>query len=211
MQLHVLVEEPSAEEALKHLLPRLVRGRAAHKVINMGSKAAMLQKLPERLAAYRTRIAKGEPLRLVVLIDKDSDRCEALKGRLESIAHQAGLATKTSPMKDRAFHLVTRIAVEELEAWFLGDPLALRVAFRGLDGKPWPKRFSNPDNVAGGTWEALHRYLRQHNIYPGTYPKIEAARLIAPHLEVERNASHSFRAFCGGVEALLAHGHRARR
>lgn len=50
---------------------------------------------------------------------------------------------------------------------------------------------------------ALPRFLRQHNVYLGIYPKIGAARRIAPHLDAGRNASHSFRVFCAGGDALL--------
>jgi hypothetical protein len=93
-----------------------------------------------------------------------------------------------------------RIVVEELESWFIGDTTALRLAFPSLPNQ-FPGHFRQPDN--GGTWERLHRFLKKHGIYRGTYPKIEAARKIAPHIDPARNRSTSFRQFCSGVEALL--------
>jgi hypothetical protein len=56
IQLKVLVEEASAEEALRHWLPRLLQGRARAKVINLGSKYKLLKVLEDRLRAYRARM-----------------------------------------------------------------------------------------------------------------------------------------------------------
>lgn len=202
-RIEFLVEEPSAEEALRHLLRRLLGGRTRSKIINLGSKYKLLKVLGNRLAAYRLRIEKGEDLRIVVLVDRDNDECEELKARLEQIARQANLTTKTYPDADGRFYVVNRIVVEELESWFIGDPLALRAAFPKLPAVAQNKGiFRNPDN--GGTWEALHRHLKKHGIYRSSYPKIDAARKIAPHLEPERNRSPSFRAFRRGLDALLA-------
>ncbi len=200
IRLQVLVEEPSAEEALRHLLPKIVNEKARWKIINMRNKSRLLKELPARLRAYRVRINKGEDLRIIVLVDRDDDDCEALKRRLESMAREAGLHTKSAPADDGRFHVVNRIVIEELESWFMGDPKALRTAFPRLPAR-FPGNFNNPDN--GGTWERLHRFLRRHGIYRNHYPKIDASRKIAPHLDPGRNQSRSFRQFCRGVEALL--------
>lgn len=203
IQIEILVEEQSAEEALRHLLPRVVKNRARARVINLGSKYKLLKVLPERLAAYGQRIANGESLRIVVLVDRDDDDCERLKVALERMAATAGLSTKSSPGADGQFVVLNRIVIEELESWFIGDPSALRKAFTSL-----PKIeqnagiFRNPDN--GGTWEALHRFLKKHDIYKSSFPKIDAARRIAPHMNVEQNRSRSFQVFVDGIETLLA-------
>ena len=203
IQLELLVEEASAEEALRHLLPALLRGRARTKVINLGSKYKLLKVLEDRLRAYRTRIDKGEDLRIVVLLDRDDDDCVLLKGRLEQAAVAAGLPSKSRPDGNGRFFVVNRIVIEELESWFIGDPEALRRAFTGLPRiNPTGGIFRNPDN--GGTWEALHRFLKKHGIYRNSYPKIDAARRIAPNMRVDRNRSESFGQFVAGIEAVLA-------
>ena len=51
--------------------------------------------------------------------------------------------------------------------------------------------------------EALQRFLKKHRIYKSSYPKIDAARRIAPKLNIQTNRSHSFRVFIDGVETLL--------
>jgi hypothetical protein len=208
-RLEVIVEEPSAEEAMRHLLPKIVGTRAETKVINMRSKSRLLKDLPPRLRAYRKRIDNGEDLRIVALVDRDQDDCEILKKRMEAMARDANLPTKTRPEKlarksptdqEKRFFVVNRVVVEELESWFIGDTAALRKAFPSLPNK-FPGNFSNADN--GGTWERLHRFLKKNGIYRSSYPKIEAARKIAPHIDPDRNRSRSFRQFCSGVEALL--------
>lgn len=202
MQIEVLVEEQSAEEALRHLLPKLLKNRARAKVINLGSKYKLLKALPERLAAYAQRIAGGESLRVVVLVDRDDDDCEQLKAKLESMAAAAGLPTKSAPAAGRPFVVLNRIVIEELESWFIGDPLALRKAFTSLPRiEPNTGIFRNPDN--GGSCEALHRFLKKHGIYKCSFPKIDAARRIAPHLSIEQNRSRSFQVFVDGMKALL--------
>lgn len=203
MRIEFVVEEQSAEEALKHLLPRLVGERARWRVINLGSKYKLLKVLPQRLTAYRQRIHQGEDLRVVVLVDRDNDDCEALKRQLENAAYDAGLATKSTPDASGRFLVLNRIVIEELESWFIGDPAALRKAFTSLPKIDASKGiFRNPDN--GGSWEALHRFLKKHGIYKSSYPKIDAARRIAPRLDIHANRSRSFRVFVQGLEFLLA-------
>lgn len=201
MTIEVLVEEPSMEKALRHLLPKIVQGRARVKPINMRNKSRLLKELPNRLRAYRRRMDKGERLRILVLVDRDSEDCKELKNRLETMARAAGLRTKASPDNGDDFHVVIRIVIEELESWFMGDEDALRSAFTRLRGVGFPKTFKNPDN--GGRWERLHQFLRKHGIYPNSYPKIEAAQKIAPHMDPSRNRSRSFQCFREGVEAFF--------
>ncbi len=198
MRIEFLIEEPSAEEALKILLPKVLRKRADFKLINLGSKYKLLRVLDARLRAYRQRVDSGEDLRVVVLVDRDDDDCRQLKQRLDAAARSAGLLDRT----ESRLLVVNRILIEELESWFIGDPLALRQAFSSLPAiNERSGIFRNPDN--GGSWEALHRFLKKHGVYRSSYPKIEAARKIAQRMEPTRNRSPSFHAFISGIERLL--------
>jgi len=197
-----LVEEPSAEAALHVLARKIVNGRARIKIINFGSKYALLQKLEDRLRGYARRLAAGDDLRIVVLVDRDADDCTKLKQTLEEAAKRAGLITKSAAAAGSSFTVVTRIAVEELESWFLGDPEALRATFSRLpqiNNKAAP--FRNPEN--GGSWEALHRFLKRYGYYQGSYPKIEAARRIAENMTPSANRAPSFSVFWQGIETFL--------
>ncbi len=202
MQIDVQVEEPSAEEALRHILPRILRDRATFCISNYGSKHNLLKKLPSRLKGYAQQISRGEQLKLAVLVDRDDDDCHELKRRLEDMARAAGLATKSVPDANGDFVVLNRLAIEELEAWFIGDDDAVRAAFPRVPPFRNKAKFRDPDTVQG-TWEAFHQRLKRSGVYPDHYPKIEAASLIAVHMDVARSRSTSFRVFCSGMEALL--------
>ena len=128
-RLEVLVEEPSAEAALRHLLPKLVPVAVRRKIVNLKSKPELLKKLEARLRAYHVRVEQGEDIRILVLVDRDDDDCLVLKRRLAAAATRVGLSTRSRPDDDGRFRVVNRVVVEELESWFLGDPAAVRAAF----------------------------------------------------------------------------------
>jgi hypothetical protein len=203
MEIHVLVEEESAEAALNILVPRILKGRAGHRIITFRGKQDLLGKLPQRLAGYRRRL-EHEDLRILVLIDEDRSDCRALKAKLEDIARQAGLSTKTSCNASQRFQVVTRIAVEELEAWYFGDESALYAAYDRLPATLHRRKpYRDPDAIKGGTCEALHRELKEAGYDLPVFPKIKVAREVAGHMDPARNRSPSFRAFCAGLESFL--------
>ena len=103
-------------------MPKLLKQRARYKIINFGSKSKLIKSLSQRLNAYAARIKKGEKLRIVVLVDRDADNCQDLKNKLENIAFQSGLATKSKPSAEGNFWVINRIVIQELESWFIGDP-----------------------------------------------------------------------------------------
>ena len=126
----IFVEEPSMEGALRTLVPKIrpdLDGRfQVHAFDGIGD---MLQKLPDRLRGYAGWLPAD--WRIVVVRDEDREQCVALKAEIERIARRAGLVPK--PKSGRApFHVLTRIAVEELEAWLFGDVPALVAAYAGV-------------------------------------------------------------------------------
>lgn len=206
VKLFVHVEEPSMKEAMEILLPRLLRDRQANfRVIDHGSKQALLTNLPARLRGYAQWPAPR--IRILVTIDRDDDDCTALKARLEHLAQAAGLPSKSTPGPDGRFRVVNRIVIEELESWFLGDISALRSAYPRVPATlGHRKTYRDPDAIKGGTWEALHRVLKASGHYAasGHLPKIDVARRVTRYMLPERNKSRSFQAFVGGLEALLS-------
>jgi hypothetical protein len=199
-----LVEERSAEVALTHLLPTMLGDRATFQIRPFNGKADLLQSLERQLRG----LSQGIPgVRFVVLVDLDDDDCQELKQRLEAVAGSVGLRTP-SAAGDGAVRIVNRIAIEELEAWFFGDPIALRAAYPGVSATLERKAaFRDPDAIRGGTWEALLRVLQRAGYYKRVgLPKLENAALIAQHMDPQRNRSRSFRMFEAGLERLLADG-----
>lgn len=206
IRLFVHVEEPSMKEAMETLLPRLLGEKSVDwRIIDHGSKGGLLKNLSDRLRGYAQW---GDPsIRVLVLVDRDKDDCRTLKAALERAANGVGLPTKAAPDHGGAFRVVNRIVIEELEAWFLGDVPALVAAYPGVSPNLASRAaFRDPDAVAGGTWEALHRVLQRAGHYAGTQglPKIEVARRVSTEMVAGRNNSRSFQVFLEGLEALTA-------
>ncbi len=204
MHLEVLVEERSAEEALRLLLPKIVGSGVSFEIHAFEGKRDLLAKLPSRLRGYARWIHQTET-RVVVLVDEDRQDCRQLKGGLEGVAAAAGLTTKTVAGVGQPFLVLNRVAVEELEAWFLGDCDAIVAAYpRVPSSLPSRQGFRDPDAVKGGTWEQLDRVLQRAGYHRGGIAKIAAAKDIVPHMDPARNRSTSFQHFCAGLRALLS-------
>ena len=116
--IEVLVEEPSMEQALHLLLPKILLQDISFSIYPHQCKHELLQRLPERLRGYATWLP--EDWRILVVIDRDDDDCIALKTGLENFARQAGLFSR-SQARNQSYSIVNRLAIEELEAWFFGD------------------------------------------------------------------------------------------
>lgn len=187
--IEVLVEEPSMEAALRILLPKIV-GTLSFEIHSHQGKNALLSNLHARLLGY----AKWMPTtwRVVVIVDRDDDDCRKLKARIDQMVAAAGLMPR-SKATDLRFGVVTRLAIEELEAWYFGDWQAVRAAYPGVpDTIPDQAKYRDPDAIAGGTWEALERILQRAGYFSIGLAKIEAARTIAAHMVPDRNHSRSF-------------------
>lgn len=200
MHIEFLLEEPSAEAFLADFMPKILPAETSCNFIQFQGKIDLLANLENRLKGYRDWLPKD--WRIVVLIDEDRENCVMLKAKLEAAAAAAGLTTKTKAGKG-AFVVLNRIAIEELEAWFLGDVEGLRAAYPRVPASLGSREnFRDPDAVAGGTWEALERVLQKAGYFPGGLGKIELARTMAHHVNSGRNQSRSFRCFIEGIAAL---------
>lgn len=199
LHLEAFVEEASAKAALLELIPR-IRSDLTFTIHSFGGKQDLLANLPARLRA----MARWMPdhFRIVVLVDLDSGDCVKLKRKLEATAHLAGLRTPGRKAVG-PIQVLNRIAIEELEAWFLGDTQAIAAAYPGVPENLDTRRgYRDPDAIRGGTWEALERELQKAGFFRGGLAKIQAARAIAAHMDPARNRSRSFGVFRDGLLAL---------
>ena len=200
MHLEFLLEERSAEVALKAILPKIVSSDVSRRFHVFQGKHNLLKQLPRRLKSYRLKIP-GD-WRIVVLIDEDRENCHLLKSKLEQIARDEGFVTKSGVVKNLDFQIVNRLAIEELEAWFFGDPKAVRKAFpRVLKTFEHQAKYRNPDAIVGGTHEALGRLLKRH--YRKGLTKTVVAQKIASHMEPNCNTSTGFQVFVEGLKACV--------
>jgi hypothetical protein len=199
MHLEVLVEERSAEPVVRRIAQSTLPSEATYDVRIFDGKTDLIGSLVERLRGYRNWQIDG--LRVMVLVDRDADDCFALKQVLEDCANEAGLVTK-SGSRGGTFQVCNRIAVEELEAWFLGDEAALRAVFPRVKPFATKAAFRDPDAVVGGTWEQLQRLLQRSGYYQGGLRKVDFATQIAPRLDITNNRSASFQQFTSGLAGL---------
>lgn len=200
--LEILVEEPSMEVFLRALLPRLLGEVVPFNVYPHQGKQDLLDKLPDRLKGYATWLPPT--WRIVVVVDQDDDDCEQLKQRLERMAADAGLRTRTAA-RAAAWQIVNRIAIEELEAWYFGDWQAVRAAYPRVSAAvPRQARFRRPDAVIGGTWEAFEKVLQKAGYFKSGLRKIEAGRALGAVIDPERNGSPSFQVFRAALLEAVA-------
>ena len=196
--LQLYVEEFSMKVFLDTWLTEFLPEGCTFEIFPYRGKPALLRKLPQRLDAHAAR--KQIEHRIVILVDRDSDKCDELKCMLEEICKNAGLRSKRAS-GDSDWQVVTRIAIEELEAWYFGDWQAVRAAYpRVPENIPRRQGYRDPDAIQGGTWEAFERILKRHGYFRTGLRKSEAARAIAPHIDPNRNRSRSFAVFRDAVE-----------
>jgi hypothetical protein len=189
---------------LNNLVPKILGDGATFRIHPYAGKKDLQDNLLSRLRGYRSWIKPD--WYIVVLIDRDKQDCHELKAELEDIASDAGFITKSIAGPGKPFEVMNRLAIEELEAWFFGDNEALVAAYPGIPAALNQKaKYRNPDNITGGTWEALEKVLNKARYHLGGLKKIEAARLISQHMNPERNTSKSFQVFRDGLLSLSRH------
>jgi hypothetical protein len=203
MRLHVLVEGDSEEALMRGWLPRFLPPGHSFVVIRHRGKGklprdplkvpdirreGLLDQLPAKLRAYGRSLDPATD-RVLVLVDADDDSCSELKQRLLSVLEEC----------DPRPVVLFRLAIEETEAFYLGDPQAIRRAFP----QARLRRMSHyvQDSICG-TWELFQRVIG----IP-IEDKVEWAERIAPHLGTtwqgnNANRSPSFRQLCAGFLRL---------
>jgi hypothetical protein len=190
--LEILVEEPSMEAFLAQLLPRLLGERATFTLHVHQGKRDLLHKLRGRLCGYAKWLP--ETTRIVVLVDRDDDDCVALKQQIEKYIVAAGLSSRTA--SGNPWQVASRLAIEELESWFFGEWTAVLKAYPKASATiPHKATYREPDAIAGGTWEALERVMRNAGYFSGGFRKMEAANAIGKQFNPDLAKSPSFIAF----------------
>ena len=177
-----LVEEPSAAFFLKAVMPSVLPEGVTLQTIAFQGKQDLERGLERKLKGWLRPDS-----RFLVMRDRDSEDCIAVKKRLEKICKATGRKG-----------VLIRIACGELESFFLGDLHAVGIAF----GKKMPTqnkgKFRDPDRL-GNAAEELGKLL-------GTAEqKLKWSRMISPHLALDgSNRSHSFNTLITGVRKMFS-------
>lgn len=216
MHIEILTEDNSGQRLLEHLMPMLIgqygepHSWRCHAYRGIGripiglstsadpSKRIMLDQLPRLLRGY---VKTPGIDAVIVVLDTDNRDCVAFLPELRSLASSCG-----------ASHLTLfRLAIEETEAWYLGDRAALQRAYpkarmRALDDYV-------QDSVCG-TWELVAEAVPPGGAgavrkagwpLPGQVKHQWADRL-GPLLDPETNMSPSFGRFRDGIRRLASTG-----
>ena len=198
MWMEFFLEEQSAAEPIYSLVPKILPN-ANIEVHSFDGKPDLLKNLPHRLKAYSSWDADDHII--IVLVDHDKDDCHQLKRRIENYAAEAGLETRSGSPDQ--FHVINRIAIEELEAWFFGDVEAIHKAYSRVPvtlGRKVPYR--DPDSISGGTCVRLEKLLKDKGYHRGGLEKIRAAQEISRHMDPDRNRSKSFQVFRDALRSI---------
>jgi hypothetical protein len=214
MHIEILVEDSSGEMLLQMLLPQLLGPQGephtwhlhAYKGIgripkDIGKKAdpakrILLDQLPRLLRGYgRTPGIDA----VVVVLDTDKRDCAAFLAELKAAADAC------NPVPATLF----RLAIEEIEAWYLGDQVALLAAYPRAKQDVLGRYVQDS---ACGTWELLADAVHSGGsaaIKKAGWPlpgqvKHEWAKKIGPLMDPERNISPSFGKLKDGLRRLIA-------
>ncbi len=212
MHVEFLVEDRSGAALLEQVVPKIARGRITYRIhpykgvghlpkdlAKSGdpAKRMLLNELPRLIRGFGSTPGIDA---VVIVVDSDARPCSAFLAELKSVAAR----TKPAPP-----FVVFRLAIEEIEAWLLGDRQALLSAYPRAR-KAVLQRYEQ-DSICG-TWElladAIHlggsRKLAATGYHTTGFMKSEWARSIGAHLDVENNASPSFRKFRDTVTSLAS-------
>ena len=186
-----LLEEPSMEAFLSKFLPRVLPTSCTFGVHAFQGKKDLLSKLEDRLRGYAQWLPSSHCI--VVVVDRDNDDCRALKGQLDEISTDAGLLSKSSAPR---WQIVSRIAIEELESWYFGDWEAVHNVYPKVPQNiPKQAKYRDPDQIQGGTWEALERILQRHGYFIGGLRKRELGQKMGESIDASRIVLKVFRLF----------------
>jgi hypothetical protein len=215
MHFEILIEDISGKKLIEAFLPRIfpIDNGISWRIISYKgvgriptdlrgapdpANRQLLTQLPRLLKGYGKTYPEGNyGISIIVVLDCDRNNCRTLLSEMQQLLNSC------SPKPNAIF----RIAIEECEAWILGDYNAILSAY--------PRAKTNvinryiQDSICG-TWEVL-----ADAIYPGgslilskkPYFKIGKAKCewadrIGPKMDVENNNSLSFCKFRDGLRRL---------
>lgn len=220
MHIEILVEDRSGKEMLDILVPKLIdESRNTYRINNFSGLGRLPEKqpspeklknnklldsLPRLLKAYGKEYARREdhsPATVVVVCDLDDKCLKEFRKQLLNVLDQC------DPKPDTRFCF----AVEEGEAWLLGDIKAIKRAYPYADDGVL-NSYEN-DSICN-TWEVLADAVFSGRGKRGSrlrYPeagkeKCRWAREIAVHMDVEHNLSPSFNHFRCKLRSLAEVG-----
>ena len=216
MHFEILIEDLSGKVALDILMPKIIEKKHTYRVIsyrgvgripkNLKSRTdarnrILLDRLPELLKGYGETYANNPAQYstvLIVVCDLDNKCLKRFRQKLLDVLNECNSEVETRFC----------IAVEEGEAWFLGDISAIKKAYPKAKNNIL-NRYQN-DSICG-TWEVLadavfsggSSALKNRGWQAAGREKFVWAEKIAPEMNVDKNASPSFCYFRDKIRELI--------
>ncbi|WP_320173754.1 DUF4276 family protein [Maridesulfovibrio sp.] len=216
MHFDILVEDQSGKIALDILLPKIIKSPHSYTIISYKgigkiptnlkassdpSKRILLTQLPALLRGYGKTYAsypKNYPAAVIIVCDLDD------KSKKDFLKQLTDILESCSPKPTTRFCF----AIEEGEAWFLGDISAVNTAYP--DAKENILNSYKNDSICG-TWETLadaiyhggSQKLKSLKFYEIGAEKCAWAKNITPHMDVNNNQSPSFNFFKNSLINLI--------
>lgn len=208
-----LVEDKSGEKMLELLLPRSIKfpnSFEVHSYKGVGHipktlkassssrKTTLLGKLPSLLKGFEVTFQYVE-YAIFVVCDLDDNDLQDFKGELINLADRS----ISSPRK-----VCFCFAIEEMEAWLLGDIEAIRKAYPNAKMSVLNSYIN--DSICN-TWELLadavykggSKELKKKDYYSIGAEKISWATNICPYMDIDNNSSDSFNYLQGKISTFL--------
>ena len=180
-----MLEEPSAEEMLRAVLPKILPDDIVVQYVVFEGKQDLEKRLEKRLRGWQSPDSV-----FLVMRDQDAGDCHLVKETLNEKVVQSGKVDQT----------LIRIACHELESFYLGDLQAVEqgLGLNNLVKLQNKRKYRTPDHL-GNAAEELYRLTNRR------YQKLQGSRDIAPHLNLDAaNRSHSFNVLISGLKNLVA-------
>lgn len=212
MHFEILVEDISGKAALDILVPKIIGDSHTFKVIsykgighipknlkpNSAKTDTLLNNLPKLINGY-ARSWNNYPAALFFVCDLDDKCLKEFKKSLNDVLLQC----QNKPQIVRFC-----IAIEEGEAWFLGDINAIKQAYPAAK-EELIQAYKN-DSICG-TWELLadvlynggSKVLRKKPFQVIGEEKFKWAKNISPYMDVNNNHSPSFNYFKNRLIQLI--------
>ena len=219
MFIQFLIEDQSGEILLEEVMKKYNEERTADTVIykikayrgiggfkkgknieNIISEK-LLTDLPKRLRAFNTIFMNNPEAALFIIMDNDRRDTEMFRAELEKCAEDARIKI------DHVFC----IAVEEMEAWLLGDVSAIKLAYPKLEDRINTKSLNYQQDSICGTWEVLadmlskggRKELQKKYSTPKDIGirKAEWAKRIGSKMQIRNNKSPSFNFFINELDS----------
>jgi len=216
MHFEILVEDQSGKKALEIIVRRILGSQHSFRIhsyrgigripknlrgVEDPKKRFLLDQLPRLLRGYGRTFSSypGGYLAAVLVVTDLDPRClKKYRKELYDVLHAC------NPQPEAKFC----IAIEEGEAWFLGDLTAVKAAYP--NAKEHVLNSYTNDSICG-TWEKLADAIHQggfHALSAQGYQAIGKAKSdwatrIAPRMDVDNNRSESFCYFRDKIRYLV--------